>query len=323
MKLRMLFLPALAVAIGGCSGSVTTPDYKIVVDSRSAHPNSSLAAEQAPGGIAVDLGVGRVTRIDRLIRGRLSLDGQAPEEWEEIRETVLLSVVGTVELNGLTYAIEKQAEGEHTESENWFRQDRSGLYLLAGGSERDARTDGVTLGDAVASAWTPEVDRAVADAIESRIPDESRRAAFREAARLLRVKLEAVEAARRFVASGPAVSLAQPPGGIAPGEITFLRYPMRPGAQWDGRVGFNVWTVEGHDNLATAAGRFRAARLSIVVTDAFGPNDRALTWWGTPGETQRAYHLELDATDETGNVIGTFEFEDTYALAEYVAGGAP
>ena len=107
------------------------------------------------------------------------------------------------------------------------------------------------------------------------------------------------------------------PSKTGPNEITLLRYPLHPGATWDGRVGFNVWTVEAPDQLSLPAGRFRAYRLDIDLPEFFGPGDRYTIWFGAPGEVAHSGHFIEDAVDQTGEIVGTVEVEDNLKLTAW------
>ena len=146
---------------------------------------------------------------------------------------------------------------------------------------------------------------------------DARRLALDDPARESQIaRALAVIEAKRAAVQGR-VSQAFARGGPQQAEITFLRYPLHPNASWDGRPGFNVWYFEGWDDLVTPAGNFRAARLRIDVPGQLGPDDVVQTWWAAPGETKRHYHFVAPLTDETGQVTGTFEADETFLVSSY------
>jgi hypothetical protein len=91
----------------------------------------------------------------------------------------------------------------------------------------------------------------------------------------------------------------------APAELTRLRYPLAPGAQWVLLPGppLVTATVESFDTLQTPGGTFTAYRVRIVRSDQ-GSNDSHLVWYGRCGMTRIARHSELVAVDAgTGDRI--------------------
>ena len=50
------------------------------------------------------------------------------------------------------------------------------------------------------------------------------------------------------------------------------------------------------------------------TSELFGPHDRVHVWYGRQGFLRLAYHVESDATDPNGNVIGTAVAEETQEL---------
>ncbi len=329
---------ALTLGTTACSRTTTAPDLPRSASESSsgiAPPATSVSADalpadaidvpaRLPGGRLVDLDPGRLTRVAFTFRLRIIPDGEDPGPWEEHHLVRQFQVMGTTERNGLTYAVETFAEvtdeGVEFYEPSWFRQDGSGLFLYQEDLERGAEArDRSGVGPPGHAAF----DGSIESAIRSQARDEREAEAYAAAWREVRSKLDALASLRRSGDAELAVRAARRPGGVGPAEITFLRYPLRPGASWEGRVGFNVWTVEALESLPSPVGRIATARLRIELPEFFGPQDRALTWWGIPGEVRRAYHFESIATDETGEKIGTFEAEESYALLDYLSGSAP
>lgn len=294
---RRIVAPALAIlALAGSACSTRSPMEPVAA--RPAPAGAALsgaASERSPLGVLadrftrgngfVDLGFNRLTRVAGVFRARTILTGQQPGPWLELPFSTERLVVGvqTPVGGGPTYRHERVRHLEDTGPTTTFdlwRQDRSGLYLYQPDlSARTARPGPLALARA---ASAPEFARAWDD-----------------------------------VAAKRAALLAGPPGGPTALEITFLRYPLHKGASWEGRPGFNLWTVEDLEWLATPAGRFRAARLRIELPEFFGPLDRALTWWDAPGEVKRQFHLFGTAVDAGGNVIGEIETLETFELVAY------
>lgn len=93
-------------------------------------------------------------------------------------------------------------------------------------------------------------------------------------------------------------------GGVLPGEITRLLYPLHPGASWVSRADplFSS-QVEAIENLTLPAGRFTGYRIRID-NEALGPGDFVYLWMGRSGELAARLHLESDITDDDGTVLG-------------------
>jgi hypothetical protein len=297
----------IAVTLTGlaCSRQGTDPTSSAVSAASAIRSTDSDAgidagtlSSQASG--LVDLSLNRLTRVEGTFRIRVTLTGQTPGEWLEFPFTRERQVIGTQapEPGGPEYRVERETETSDPEpvvTLDLWRQDRSGLFLY--------QSD-------VSSPSAPLAARAL------RGLDATQVAAFDRALRNIAAKRDAAQGL------GPPAELSTRRNGstfrgVGPHEITFLRYPLRPGATWEGRPGFNVWTVEALEPIASPAGRFHSARLRIEVPDFFGPDDTARTWWGMPGEVKREYHLFGDATDENGTVIGRVEDTESFLVTAY------
>ena len=263
-----------------------------------------------PGGAFVDLGPGRVTRSERVLRIRGISENGPPEEWFELeRRTWSARVTGEVERNGRRYVVEEAAPITSPDEPlvTWFRQDRSGLFVYQEDLEPTASRT-------VASLDAGRFLLGVHAWLEGSARSPEAKAALFAAAEQIARRRDAVERAlgRATVAfAEPAIVRAGPGGGPAQAEITFLRYPLRPHASWDGRVGFNVWTVEALEWIPSPAGRLAAARLRIDLPKFFGPNDVYRLWYGRPGELRRHAHFEF----------AVLETEELLELVDYVPGG--
>jgi hypothetical protein len=273
-------LAALAAAflLVSCSRQSTEPSPLRLASSAAGLEAAPLAVREV--GL-VDLGLGRVTRVDGHALTRIIPTGQAPGPYDDQALAFVRTITGDEVHGGVTYRVETSvdpAEPAVTLLTDRWRQDRSGLF--------DWQED---LG---APARRTYAIHAYADV---------------DAASLERA-LAVIEAKRAAVlgARGPLAS-----------EITFLRYPLHPHASWDGRPGFNVWYFEGWDDLDTPAGRFRAARVRIDVPGQLRPDDVVLEWWAAPGEIKRHFHFTADMTDASGQETGTFEADETLLVSAY------
>ena len=62
-------------------------------------------------------------------------------------------------------------------------------------------------------------------------------------------------------------------------------------------------TVIGRERITVPAGAFSAWRLR-GTSELFGPNDRVRFWYANAGLIRISIHLESEATDDAGNVLG-------------------
>jgi len=92
-------------------------------------------------------------------------------------------------------------------------------------------------------------------------------------------------------------------------EIALLRYPLRPGAEWDVRKSPRFTRrVVGRDLVRVPAGRFIGWRIA-GGGELFGPHDRVHAWYARQGLVRLVTHLETEATDASGNVIGLLVYD--------------
>ncbi len=298
----------LLLGLVGCAPAAAPPTAPLALASEGALAPMALDAPidgvvDARGAVSlVDLGDGR--RSDLGFHAEAIIEGNTEPEfvddWVERYE-----IVGGRVVDGVAYRVEETTYlgvPPLDPIENLFRQDRSGLYLW----QEDAGPIARDVIAAEPARATLDVGR-VESALAARGLDAATVRAYVRAAARIAARLEALES-------------GGPPGGVGASEITFLRYPLRPGRSWVGREGFNVWTVEGHEVIDTPAGRLGAWRLHIVLPNDFGPNDRYVTWWAAPGEVKRRFHAEAVATDENGNPIGIMIFDQEAELLDYRPG---
>jgi len=291
-------LVALSFVALGCSARSDAP---ITAPSNLAQVQANESAAAKEVGV-VDLTPGRVTRVEGEFRVRLVPDNEPAGPWESAPtgyENTIQPDVATPVPGGPSYIVEHSdilSDDTPDFEVSLWRQDKSGLFLYQE--------------DVDAPAF-----RAFADRVSSHASGTRSAALARALATLGQKRAAVLGAMASDIPTRRALAAA--PGGPGPHEITFLLYPLHPNASWDGRIGFNTWTVEAKEWVDTPAGRFHAARMHIVVTDAFGPEDYALTWWAEPGEMKRQYHLVAPLTDDNGNRIGKAEFEEAWVVTEY------
>jgi len=105
------------------------------------------------------------------------------------------------------------------------------------------------------------------------------------------------------------------PSALASNEIQRLQYPLQTGAEWVLRDDPHITQrVEGADLIRTPMGNVVGYRIDLVWTGFFGPNDRVTLWYGRQGMLGLEFHLEGEATDASGNLIGTIVSEEHQTL---------
>jgi hypothetical protein len=93
-------------------------------------------------------------------------------------------------------------------------------------------------------------------------------------------------------------------GGPDPGELSLLRYPLSAGARWTVRESPRYGRVVfGRERVVVPAGAFVAWHLQ-GTSELFGANDRVTYWYSSAGLVRSSFHVEAQATDDAGNVIG-------------------
>ena len=229
------------------------------------------------------------------------------------------SIVGTEERFGREYVIEKQFnidEDGDTLSPSWYRyrQDRAGLYLA------DIAANEPPLGRFARGAYPGRVRDSrlermarIWSRISVRVSAEDRRA-YNRAWENLCLKLRAIESVTGTDSRFAALSKG-PPGGVLPEEITMLKYPLHPSQEWAIRDDpFYVGAaVETHVVLDLPPGRIGGYRIRID-NSLFGPNDRALGWYGRDGFLGSEIHVESEILDPNGNPLGTMVLDDELFL---------
>lgn len=271
----------LIAALAGCTA--------VAPSNEPAAPVSSLLGPGLgirPSGSAAafyPLQVGNRWDYTNHLRLVVEPDAGVPQPPTELTMPWAAEVIGTTTVNSRAYFL--QAEYDPRVAAPLvgvpIRQDRGGLYQ-----------------------WDPVRD-GPADAWQTRVRGALRRAtvglreqqAFQRAADRLAQRLSLVQ--RGFLRD-----LSLPGPEPAPGEIAFLRYPLRPGAQWVVRAQpLFSRRVVGIELLQLPAGRFEAWRIE-GTSELFGPADHATFWYSREGLVSVRFHAESEATDELGNHVG-------------------
>ncbi|NOT33072.1 MAG: hypothetical protein HOP12_02765 [Candidatus Eisenbacteria bacterium] len=199
-------------------------------------------------------------------------------------------------VDGRPYVVESltdtdSAGASSRRGSNLLRQDRSGLY----------RWDGLLQSPPCgpsAAELSARVDREAAAAVEQ-LARDTRRSMTRQAAwGAVQFKRERVDE----LVHGRGWSR---PGGVLPGEISSLRYPLRRGATWVIRDAprFTA-TVIALEHLRVG-NRHLAAWLISVESELFGPDDVVRVRYSPSGFAGLETDLRATATDADGNPIET------------------
>ena len=135
LRLRLAALCAALILLG-CSVNAIAPlntpsgPVTVTLESRGTPIDASPAAKEV--GL-VDLSLGRLTRVEYVVRTRSTPAGQPPSEWQEMRFARELKIVGeeTPVAGGETYRVEESVDpvdpGNVVLRDLW-RQDKAGLF---------------------------------------------------------------------------------------------------------------------------------------------------------------------------------------------------
>ncbi|HKQ57358.1 MAG TPA: hypothetical protein VJY35_05785 [Candidatus Eisenbacteria bacterium] len=288
-------LPVVMLA-AGCAGPIDPP-------TRPAATETAAGLVTAQGGF-FPLATGNRWIYRTLTRTTLvPLDGSEPTftnlvfdlDWE-----VLCSEASY----GTSYQVMRVLDmGPNGSVLTWvrYRQTAGGLFhnntdfsapACASPVEPGARAAAVSRGDAI-------------EALVAARPS-GEQAAWRDAIARLDQRIARMES----LAGGLPPGFPQP-GGALPWESTELRYPLEPKARWAIRSDFPVTLaaeVEGFEALNLPAGRFSGYRIRII-NGFLGANDHYRLWYGRAGFLRSVAHLETDAVDIGGHVIGKALFD--------------
>jgi len=306
MPARTLLRPAPPVAtlliliLAGCSGRTdlsTRPTVERDPSFSSTQVGAARAATQ-PGFYPLTVG-NRWTYQQEYVAQLIPNEGEPPPP-DRVLTNVYRSIVDAVEFNGRAYLVEQEAFGPDgvPGGASLMRQDASGLY-----------------------EWSPvrapaESQARVAPRITvpaGRTPTE--RAAYEQAARRLeeRVAMVAVATGR---GAGSLAGIR--PLGAEPWELTRLRYPLAPKLRWPitGGQPFRLEAeVIGAENLRLPPGTLRGYRIRLRF-DGLAPSDFVYVWYGPSGFLQLTAHLEVNAVDLSGAVIGRYVIDQREWLTE-------
>jgi len=306
LHVHALICVTLAVVAAGCSGRhdlATRPTLPAAgAEGRDAAPPAGLAGgSDGSGSYPLLLGNRWLDRGIYVVR---TVPDSGPEPAPYRNEmTTEREIVCTVQIGHRRYLVEQSIQRMLDRSyTHWvaYRQDDKGLYE---GAAYFLGPPPCETGAGPGPAGAPPIlARRPAPWPEHLAPrGVATDAAFEAAWQRLRERIASLEEA---LSPRPA-SAASLPGMVVSTDVVRLRYPLRTGARWRMRSDpFRVdILVEDIDYLDLPTGRARAYRIRLLE-DFLGPNDTVRFWYGAQGQLRYAYHFEMDATDQTGRIIG-------------------
>jgi hypothetical protein len=221
-------------------------------------------------------------------------DGPA-EPPEILRERIDVEQGDWETHDGREYISETERySGETGMNRSLLRQDRAGLYQL----DRRAKTEGK-------SDHRPQITSAMQNLVQ-RIVGDTRvdpRCVEAHLARIARV---------RDMLRHAGTPNASPPGGVLPGEIQMLAYPLHPGASWGirGAPRFAA-TVEAHEQFLG----FSCYRIRID-NEFLDDDDFVRIWYSRCGTVGWRYHFSSIAYSDTGEQLGFLVSDDATDINE-------
>lgn len=280
---------AALLVLAGCSrqhSNTSLSDAPEAGTARLIGPDlGSPSGVPGRGGSFYPLAIGN--QWDYTIRARTTLVTDAGAQPPSLIEFPWeVSITGMLHATRRGYFIQQESDPRLAAPSSMFllREDRSGLYLMEGVMPLETATRATP---SAAAQWRSRVDDVLAVAPHA--------AAFARAADAISARLE--------LAAGGGLRRHKG-GGPDPGELSFLRYPLRPGARWVVRdVPRFTRTVVARETLRLLAGTFDTWKLR-GDSELFGSADRVHFWYAHAGLVRIRFHIEADATDETGAVVG-------------------
>jgi len=301
-------LLALGAGLGGCSHR----------DSADGSDSGSLAGTGAasgllaprPGDVDFDLRGGRLffplavgNHWDWRIHAVNTITTDAgPQPPDTTVHPWSAEIVGTSQVGVRTYFIQSQYDPRVVPPPVslgfYVREDRLGLFERGPAGEPDVTVDGEAGADPVAAGLAAYVERTVADGAQ--------RAAYARAAAQVAQRISIIQ-----LGSG---LHRRRQTGADPGELTTLSFPLRPGVSWIVRDSPRfVRTVVGREMIRVPLGTFAAWGVR-GGSELFGPNDRVRFWYSPLGLLRIRFHVEADAVDNTGAVIGRVATDSDQSL---------
>jgi hypothetical protein len=257
------------------------------------------------------------------------LTGPPDKHVERFEGTVEREIIGAEIIDGVEYLVERstlEINGQPNVRTTWlrFRQDRAGLYTADVSMNQPPASSGVIY----ISSGTPD-DVLVSHAFDTYLSSgaKPRPPAFREALRDHIRRIHDVTVLLDLGRRGDGGRRCDRRGGVLPGELLTLDYPLRPGVTWLTRTEpFTVRSeVEAREVLDLPAGRFRGFRVR-VDNERLDPEDRLVAWYGRCGNLASLVHAETLAMDVETGEISLITTDDETRLSDLFlgkSGGCP
>ena len=322
----------LGIVLAGCTGRLeptTRPTLTPASAPQTAYDDAGLARSGAvgtaaqPGFYPLRVGnrwVHRLTATYRLIPST----GDAPpvETFEYLIHRRILPPIGLGDRTYLPEEIETVGPGGAWSYAVLYRQDASGLYEFS--AIRALETGAARVGGArevppIGSA--PTATGAVERLIATRPTAE--RAALEAAAHRLTQRIAALGVPGRALPG--AASGVHWPGTAGPYELTRLRYPLESKSAWLIGPGWGApltAQVVGTESLELGPGTLRGHRIRLGG-GYFGPDDSSEIWFGPSGYLMSISHIEAEATNPGGIIIGRWTYDQREALLDLSLVGPP
>ncbi|HEU4724088.1 MAG TPA: hypothetical protein VFU59_02195 [Candidatus Eisenbacteria bacterium] len=299
----------------GCSKS--TPVGPLESGARSVTVSSAAADAGGFGsGDFYPLATGNAWDYEGVVTLRdLNPDGTPGAVIQTISYTESHRILGTESRDGHSYFVREDVRVEDVAPDDpwtiWtrMRQDRTGLYAAADGSDVPPVLDGASAPVLArgAAARTSGIDFA---ALRARGFTEEGIARFE--GRVARLR-DAVRGLVSPSASGARASAE---------ELTWLLYPARIGREWNMVPGF-IWPVrvDGIEMRSTAAGSFVAYRLETNPTgEPLGEGEHITLYYGRAGFLGLSVRIRSTAFDQDGNPLGDVVYEDVASPVSIATG---
>jgi hypothetical protein len=319
--------------ISGCSRTVAPEDardrslFGMLAGAPVSESTVGDARANASSGF-YPLEIGGRWHYHGLFAGTLTPIEGTPSSAFEVHSTVSRALVCVEDHDGRAYVVERVEDVQDGHSSfQWirYRQNPSGLYELdipigtpstcEDATALDQNTELRDTSPAIESAWRRALQ---AQAVATRPAYLAASRVLEARMALLRAELHGIGASPSSTGPAPSRGAFEPP---PPTELQRLAYPLRPGGSWiireSPRFAATVERVEALDlGFATLSGwRIR------YTSEFFGPRDLVQVWYGRSGLLMLSAHLESDATDESGRVIGTLTSDLVVTLDELTLPG--
>lgn len=225
------------------------------------------------------------------------------------------TITETEELFGREYVVENQESymGGCINQEYWirYRQDKAGLYeadySITDPPGSETIQSPPVLSKSGGAGWNEIWEKVSSSAPRGELQSYTR------AWTLLQEKRLAVKSVIRSANIERPVETS-PPGGIAEDELLRLKYPLRPGQEWEIREEpYFAAEVEAHEVLDLGPGMIEGYRIRLE-SGLYDDNDFVYMWYGRTGFLRQHIHLETEVVNFEGEVTGVLIADEHLSL---------